>query len=123
MPEPTPANPMKILLVDDHRDTATITRMLLEKNGMEVRVAESAKEAMQLADAENFDLLITDINLPDGDGFTLGRQLRDKYGFKSISLSGRTIEDEGHEFDAHLTKPIEIEKLLAVIRRVMNKAM
>ena len=58
----------RILLVEDHADTANVFARMLRRDGYEVSVATSCAQAKRLCDQSPFDLLICDINLPDGDG-------------------------------------------------------
>jgi two-component system CheB/CheR fusion protein len=58
----------RILLVEDHPDTANVFARMLRRDGYEVSVADSCAQAARMCDEGGFDLLICDINLPDGDG-------------------------------------------------------
>ena len=114
---------MKILLTEDHLDTAKVMRLILEKYGLEVRTAGCLKEALEFAEAEQFDLLIADVRLPDGDGFALCNELHQRQKLKSICLSGDvarpSIESgEGNCFNAYLAKPIDVAELLATIQKI-----
>src|SRR5207253_7857572 len=66
--------PLHILLVDDHTDTVITLGALLRNLGYEVACAETVKQALQLAKESKFDLLVSDIGLPDGSGHDLMRQ-------------------------------------------------
>src|SRR5438046_1576809 len=114
---------MRILLTEDHPDTAKVMRLILEKYGLEVRTANAFQEAVELANSEPFDLLIADVRLPDGDGFTLSRQLHEKHQLKSICLSGDILppaseDDENAPFTAYLVKPVDVPYLLQIIEQV-----
>jgi CheY-like chemotaxis protein len=116
---------VQILLVEDHADTARTMAGLLKTIGYEVRTADSVAAALQAAQAEPFDLLISDIGLPDGSGLDLMRQLRARLSARGICLSGFGMdEDIARSLDAgfaeHLTKPVDLRGLEAVIRRVMR---
>lgn len=114
---------MRILLTEDHPDTARFMRLILEKHGLEVRTANSFQEAVQLADSEPFDLLISDVRLPDGDGFALCQDLAERHQLKSICLSGEIApgspqSDGETPFTACLPKPVDVPYLLQVIEQV-----
>jgi two-component system CheB/CheR fusion protein len=114
---------MRILLTEDHPDTARFMRLILEKHGLEVCTANSFQEAVQLADNEPFDLLISDIRLPDGDGFALCKDLHERHQLRSICLSGEIAagspqSDGEAPFTACLPKPVDVPYLLQVIEQV-----
>jgi CheY-like chemotaxis protein len=123
-----PVRSRQILLVEDHADTALVIRKLLEQRGYAVQVASSMATACKLADeASNqstIDLVVCDIGLPDGTGFELMRQLKDRHGLRGICLSGLDAGDDidpdlASEFAAHLTKPIEIDQLESLIQSLI----
>jgi signal transduction histidine kinase/DNA-binding response OmpR family regulator len=118
---------LKILLVDDHEDTSRAMKRLLERVGYEVRTASSVAGALESATRDRFDLLISDIGLPDGSGLDLLRRLREDLAngrpVKAIALSGFGMEDDLRRsreagFVEHLTKPVNIEQLEAVIQQL-----
>ena len=115
----------RLLLVDDHLDTCTGMKLILERRGYDITVAHSADQAVKKAKSEHFDLLISDIGLPDRDGFELMNELRKINGMPGIALSGFGTEadvtkarDAG--FSEHLTKPINFERLEEAIRRLLG---
>jgi CheY-like chemotaxis protein len=75
-PRPTPAVPL-ILVVDDSRSSQEFIAELLLRRGYQVRTANDGREALTLAQAENFDLVITDIFMPNMDGLELLVALRE----------------------------------------------
>jgi signal transduction histidine kinase len=125
-----PAAPMQlpdrsvcILLVEDHTDTARAMTTLLNRRGYDVRRAASMAEALKAADTTNFDVLVSDIGLPDGSGLELMRQLLTRRPVKGIALSGFGMEEDVNKsrqagFSEHLTKPIDFKQLEAAIARV-----
>jgi signal transduction histidine kinase len=123
-----PVAPIRILLVDDHRDTAEAIRLFLVRAGYEVSVAHNLSDALRLVEQESFDLLLSDIALPDGKGWELIQHLRQHgYSFPGIALSGYGMEDDiarnyAAGFDAHLTKPFSPRHLQSVIDQVLDKA-
>jgi len=115
---------VRILLIEDHRDTAAALSIILRTRGYAVETAATAKQALE-ADLGGLALVISDIGLPDGDGLSLFRKLRQKRRIEAIALSGYGTErdvraslDAG--FAAHLTKPIVIETLVAAIEKVLS---
>jgi hypothetical protein len=115
----------RVLLVEDHADTARALSRLLKNSGYPVRTAGTVADALRLADAETFDLVVSDIGLPDATGYDLMRALRDRHGIKGIALSGYGMDEDMRRsreagFVDHLTKPINLPQLEAVIRRVTD---
>ena len=117
------AKPLKILLVEDHEDTKIFMSRLLRTYKHDVKTAGTVQDALALADGNDFDLVISDLGLPDGDGFALMQELREKYGLKGIALSGYGEDmTRGQEvgFLAHLTKPISFDQLQELIGKVAS---
>jgi len=116
---------LRILLVEDHNDTAKVMQRLLRSFGYNVHTAATAQQAIDAARAHVFDLMISDIGLPDGSGYDLLRQILAHRPIKAIALTGYGMErdvQQGQDagFAAHLTKPINIEQLESTIRRVLK---
>src|SRR5688500_12411630 len=78
----------RVLLVEDHADTRDVLRRLLKSFGCAVTTAETVREAVELSQREQFDLLVSDIGLPDGSGTDVMRRLRESQGVRGIALSG-----------------------------------
>jgi PAS domain S-box-containing protein len=117
-----PANPSKknsglrILLVEDHEPTRAALEYLLVRRNYKVKSAASVADARALARTEAFDLVVSDIGLPDGNGYDLMAELRGAFGLKGIALTGYgmdrdVIAAQNAGFVAHLTKPIRVESL------------
>lgn len=123
LPHPlSTASPAKhrILLVEDHDSTRTTLVLLLRRRGHYVVDAATAAQALTLAAADSFDLVVSDLGLPDGDGQSLMAALRDTYGLTGIALSGYGMEDDlarsrDSGFYTHLIKPVELGALEAAI--------
>ncbi|MGE5611372.1 MAG: ATP-binding protein, partial [Bacillota bacterium] len=118
-----PHLPLRILLVEDHQDTAHIMARLLGGLGHEVQTAPGVGKALELAQLQRFDLLISDIGLPDGSGLELMRTLRQRSSIRGIALSGfgmemDLVQSKEAGFVEHLIKPINFQKLESVIARV-----
>ena len=115
----------RLLLVEDHGDTLRIMAKLLKSLGYVVLTASTVREAVQLADKEKFDVLVSDIGLPDGSGLDVVRLLQAKQGhtIKAIALSGFGQPEDLHRsraagFMDHLIKPVDFQKLEAVLRQL-----
>jgi PAS domain S-box-containing protein len=116
---------VQILLVEDHRDTGDMIRRLLEHEGYHVTLASSVGEAIDAASLRRFDLLISDIGLPDGTGLELLRTLAAAGPLKAIALSGFGMEEDVRKslaagFAEHLTKPVSFMRLHETVRRLLN---
>ncbi|MEO6005665.1 MAG: ATP-binding protein [Opitutus sp.] len=114
---------VRILLVEDHEPTRTALERLLERRGCNVISARTSTAALHEAARHRFDLVLSDIGLPDGDGFALMEQLRERHGLKGIALSGYGMEEDlirsnAAGFFAHLTKPINAK----VLNRTLDSA-
>src|SRR4051812_712309 len=100
----------KILLVEDHTDTARVLARLLGLSGYHVSTADTFAAAMQLCDQQKFDLLISDVGLPDGSGYDLMRQIMQRRcAAKGIAVSGYGSDKDVAEslqagFAEHLVK-------------------
>jgi PAS domain S-box-containing protein len=119
------SRPASILLVEDHVDTAHVMRRILESAGYTVSHASRISEARRLVSEEKFDLVVSDVGLPDGTGLELMRELKDTCGLNGIALSGfGTDEDVNASKDAgfaeHLTKPVDWDRLRDAISRLVS---
>jgi PAS domain S-box-containing protein len=115
---------LRILLVEDHSDTALALARLLTHRGYEVRVAQTVAAALQTAQDEQFDLLVSDLGLPDGTGFEVVEKVRAIRSVPALALSGFGMEDDIRRckdagFDGHLTKPINFQNLDTMILKLM----
>jgi len=139
---PTPptspaANPslsgVRVLIVDNEPDIRQLFRIILEDYGVEVTSATSAPEALSILKANpgGYDILLSDIGLPDEDGYALMRQVRalsvEEGGqIPAAALSGYTGEiDQANSlsagFQKHLNKPIELDQLLSVVAELSGR--
>jgi CheY-like chemotaxis protein len=115
----------RVLVVDDHHDTCLGMKMMLERRGYQITLAHSAEQALEKARIENFDLLISDIGLPDRSGYELMRELGTSKGLRGIALSGFGMEHDVSKarqagFSEHLTKPINFDRLEEVIHSLLE---
>lgn len=117
--------PCRILLVEDHADTAAMMRRLLGRRGYVVMLATTLDEARRAAASHSFDLLICDLGLPDGSGLDLMRELASRpTKLPGIALSGYGMPDDARRsleagFIEHITKPVAMERLWATLDRVL----
>lgn len=114
----------RILLVEDHTDTRLTLQRLLERQGHKVIAACCMSDAIAKAAEDDFDLLISDIGLPDGSGIDLLRSLAPTTGhaLPAIALSGFGTEEDIEQslkagFIYHLTKPVNMQILNAAIAK------
>src|SRR4029077_14916374 len=84
----------RVLLVDDHHDTCIGMKRMLERRGYEITVAHSADQAAEKVRTQEFDLLISDIGLPDRSGYELMREVRLNKTLPGIALSGFGTEKD-----------------------------
>ncbi|HWA11143.1 MAG TPA: response regulator [Opitutaceae bacterium] len=116
-PSPGPnGQARRVLLVEDHKPTSLALLHLLTRRNYTVMAAGSLAEARALAGRETFDLLISDIGLPDGSGCELMAELQGSRGLIGIALTGYGMEEDisrsqAAGFATHLTKPISVQAL------------
>jgi PAS domain S-box-containing protein len=117
--------PLRVLVVEDSRDTAESLRLLLTLAGHEVAVAHTGRAGLDVARAFRPDAVVCDIGLPGGmDGYAVARALRadpELFGVKVVALSGYGQEEDKRQarqagFDHHLTKPAAPEELQRILR-------
>ena len=126
-PSANSVQPLRILLVEDHVDTAATLSRLLGYAGHRVRSAGTVASALTLAAEEDFDVVISDIGLPDRSGYELMRELKARHGLKGIALSGYGMEDDlhrGHDagFHDYIVKPVNIDRLESAIQAVSGRS-
>jgi two-component system CheB/CheR fusion protein len=123
-PSSSRRNNLRILLVEDHEDTRRTLQRLLVRRGHTISVAGTIREALDISSSEAFDLVVSDIGLPDGPGTDLMRSLRlTRPELTGIALSGFGLEEDVRVsidagFSAHLTKPINIQQLEDAIEHI-----
>jgi PAS domain S-box-containing protein len=119
----TDSRSLRILIVDDHADTSRVMQLLLERRGYTVQTASTVGSALEAALEGDYDLLISDIGLPDGSGLDLMRQLQESKPIVGVALSGFGMEEDIQKsiqagFVEHLTKPVNFKQLQEVIQRL-----
>ena len=116
----------EILLVDDHADTLRTIAFLLRRSGYQVETAQTVEEAETLLDRSK--VLISDIGLPDGNGWDLMARFKAQGGRPGIAISGFGQEDDVERsrragFSDHLIKPIDIEALRGALEALQPTRM
>ncbi len=107
---------LRILLAEDHADTSKVLKLLIKSWGHDVETAGSVAQAVGLAKLDRFDVLLSDIGLPDGTGLDLIRQVREFSQIPAIALTGYGTDEDiaatlAAGFNAHLTKPTDLQQL------------
>ena len=95
-------------------------KLLLTRLGYQVLAAENMTEALRIADEEEFDILLSDIGLPDGSGLELIRRIRKTRNVPALALSGFGMDEDLQRsrdagFSDHLTKPVSLDRLQSAI--------
>lgn len=119
-----------VLVVDDVPDVTEMIELLLKHAGYDVSTAESAKDALHLARVNHYDLVISDIGMPDMNGYELATALRELAAYNKTPLIAVTgyseYDDRGRAvragFNVHLTKPIEPTQLLTLMRELLSQS-
>ncbi len=116
----------RILIIEDDKDLAAITGDMLQNYGYEIQTAPNCEYAFDILTHEQFHLLLVDINLPDGSGFDVCRELRRVSKVPVIFASARTSEDDkirGLDMggDDYLAKTYSLRELLARINALMRR--
>jgi len=121
---------LRILLVDDIEDAVLVMKSLLDMYGAEVTAATSARQALELLGHREFDLLVSDISMPDMDGYALLREVRrmPRYvALPAVAVTGLAREQDiatAREagFSAHLGKPLSVDRLLDIIPGLLRRS-
>jgi two-component system, chemotaxis family, CheB/CheR fusion protein len=118
-----------VLLVDDMEDVVESFKALLETEGMTVYTATGAQEALHILEERPVDLLVSDVAMPNMDGYALIRAVREKLGLDKLPAIAVTgfgrVEDErcAHDsgFSAHISKPVPIDVLVGKARQLLRE--
>ena len=121
----------RVLVVEDDQDARDVVNACLERAGFEVRVAESAAEALKSVDTWRPDIIVSDISMPEVDGYEFIRQLRalpDEQGGRvpALALTAYArLEDAARAmssgYQGHIAKPINPNELVAAIRNLLKR--
>ena len=117
----------KILLVDDEKETLSIVKEYLSKDGYRVTVSESGQKALELTKRDAFDVIITDLNMPEMSGLELLKAVK-KYraeteviivtGYGTIETAIEALKFGGYDY---LQKPVKLARLKVLIDRILEK--
>jgi signal transduction histidine kinase len=124
-PAATRPRSLRVLLVEDHFDTAAQLTRLLVQAGHHVTCAATVKEALERGRAGAFDILISDLGLPDGSGYDLMRDLGRRFPIPGIALSGFGMKEDVENsiaagFSRHFTKPVDWQELKSEIQKIAH---
>ncbi len=116
----------KILIADDEKDISTLIKRYAERDGFEVAAVEDGSEAVELCRKEDFDIIVMDVMMPDMDGFTACRKIREFKDIPVLMLSARGAEYDklfGFEVgvDDYVTKPFSPKELMARINVIVKR--
>ena len=119
----------RILIVDDEPDIRQLVALILKSAGHATATVNSGKEALQILDGEDFDMVILDIMMPEMDGWEVCRQIKSRTRTKNLPVIFLTVRGQpldrviGLEVvhaDGYVTKPFEREQLLATINSCLT---
>jgi signal transduction histidine kinase/ActR/RegA family two-component response regulator len=107
---------LSVLLVEDHEASRFALERLLVRRGHHVVPAASVADALDAAQRRSFDVVVSDIGLPDGDGYDLMKKLRAQHNLAGIAITGYGMEEDLQRameagFSAHVTKPVTVRRL------------
>jgi len=116
----------RVLVVDDVSDVTEMLSVLLTHAGYEVTTASSAPQAIELARKTQFEMIVSDIGMPEMNGYELAQVLRTEPGYESVpmvAVTGYSMFDDRNRsltagFDAHVTKPIDPRAFLSLIEQL-----
>ena len=121
------SRPLSILLVDDHSESLDLLARLLRRCGHSVQTAARVDDAVRAVARQRFDILVSDIGLPDGSGTDIMRAIRAEQGVPGIALTGygeddnlRACEEAG--FAARLLKPVVFDRLVKTMETLLPGA-
>src|SRR5438874_12080076 len=120
-----PHKRLRILVVEDHGDTRRTLARLLSHFGHQIAVADSVESALRTFRSQQFDGFVSDIGLPDGTGYEIIKQAKQRYPVKAIALTGFGMDadlrrSKAAGFDFHLTKPVDFAELRTVLSEISS---
>jgi signal transduction histidine kinase/ActR/RegA family two-component response regulator len=126
-PDTAPAvlsDKVRLLVVEDHVDTARALVRLLENRGYQPVCVHNVKAGLEAVGRNEFDLILCDLGLPDGTGIDFIKKVRETHQTPAIALTGFGMQQDVERaeqagFNAHLTKPVNLQKLEATILKLL----
>jgi CheY-like chemotaxis protein len=120
---------LRVLVIEDSLDTLEMLKLWLSTVGCEVLIAAEAREGVRLATDQPPDLIISDIGMPEVDGYELMRTLRKTPGVEhvpAIALTGYAREEDRElaiaaGYNAHISKPANMARLLHLIKKLTRR--
>lgn len=120
---------LRVLIIDDSTDTVEMLKFLLTASGASVEATTSGREALRMTDESDFDVIVSDISMPEMDGFEFLRNLRlsprnENIPVLALTGFGRTEDIERARaagFYTHLTKPLDVDILVQTLRSAPRK--
>ena len=122
---PERMNTCRILVVEDHADSAAMLSLLLRRQGWQVTVVDTVARALNAAGNSSFDVMLCDLGLPDGDGCDLLRQVLARsegtQRVKAVAVTGHAYESDAQRarnagFLRHITKPYDAASIIALVK-------
>jgi DNA-binding response OmpR family regulator len=118
------ASPLRILVVEDNADTLDAICLFLKYKGYAILSARSKQEALKEVSSDDYDVLISDIGLSDGNGWDLIREMGKRRPSYAIAMSGYGTKADREKsveagFRHHFVKPVALEKLEAALKEVV----
>ncbi|MDO9403214.1 MAG: response regulator [Polaromonas sp.] len=120
---PATARDCRLLLVEDNPDSAEVLRMGLQAYGYTVTLAASRAQALEIGGRESFDVVVTDLGLPDGSGIDIGRALSPRMPVIALSGYGTPQDIERSTaagFAGHIVKPADFSAVHSMVQRVLS---
>ena len=116
---------LRILVVEDHADSARMLETILTKWGYDASIANSCAAAVEAAGAGKFDLAMCDIQLPDGDGTKLMRELSGVQGVRCVAVTAHVTQADTEAYVRDgiqyvLPKPYTFDQLRGVLKRALT---
>ncbi|BAY90481.1 MULTISPECIES: response regulator [unclassified Tolypothrix] len=121
---------LRVLLVDDNEDSLFLTTFILENQGFQVTTATSVTQALETIAESKFDILISDIAMPEFDGYSLIRKIRkstlpEQREIPAIALTALSSDESrslalASGFQSYVNKPVEPTILISEITRLIN---
>jgi CheY-like chemotaxis protein len=114
---------LRILVVEDHSETLEALSRLLSHFGHEISVADGAQNALNIINSNEFDVVLCDIALPDGNGYDLIAEAKRKRPVKAVAISGFAATEDIERgkkagFDFYLAKPVDFHELRSVLGEI-----